>query len=217
MCVICISPKGIRQPNKEEIEMMWKHNPHGAGYMFVNSDGLVEIHKGFMECKEYIRAIESEGFTESDLVVYHLRIATQGGVNPEMTHPFPLTAKIENTKLLDVACPVGIVHNGIIPCTTSHGDEYSDTARFIVEYLAPLVTCENDFTDPHKRQYIESLLQSKMAVLDEYGNLTTYGHFTTDENGLMYSNMYWRPVITKYDVNLFDRSTWTRSAGKSHR
>lgn len=90
MCVICASPKGTRQPSISEIKRMFCRNPHGAGYM-VAREGRVEIHKGFMNLGDFLAALKSEHFTAADSVVYHFRISTQAGVNPEMTHPFPLS------------------------------------------------------------------------------------------------------------------------------
>lgn len=40
----------------------------------------------FMDVDEYIEAIRAEHFTAKDPVVYHFRISTQAGVNPQMTH-----------------------------------------------------------------------------------------------------------------------------------
>lgn len=207
MCVICISPKGVRQPNKKEFEMMFKANPDGAGYMFINNDNLVEIHKGFMNLKDFMREIEGRKFTKSDVVIYHFRISTQGGVNPYMTHPFPLTYDLENTKLLDLVTPVGVVHNGIIPCTTCNDKEYSDTALFITQYLSYMVESVSDLLDEGTQHRIENLLQSKMAILDGHGNYITIGKFFTEPSGLVYSNLHWNRS-TNYNVNLFDTRTW---------
>ena len=55
MCVICASPKGVRQPNRSEIKAMFLRNPDGAGYM-VARDGKVTIHKGFMNLDEFLNA-----------------------------------------------------------------------------------------------------------------------------------------------------------------
>ena len=209
MCVICISPKGTRQPNATEIKAMFESNPDGAGYMFVNEDGYVEIHKGFMNLKDFMREINGRKFTSDDVVIYHFRISTQGGVNPYMTHPFPLTHDLENTKALDCVCPVGIVHNGIIPCTTRNDKEYSDTALFITGYLSYMIENVSDLLDDGIQRRVENLLQSKMAILDGKGNYITIGKFFTEPNGLMYSNMYWER-FTRPEVNLFDRSTWVK-------
>lgn len=208
MCIICISKKGVRQPNKEELRIMWDRNPDGAGYMFVNKDGYVEIHKGFMTFENFYYNVKYEKFTKNDVVCYHFRIATQGGINPQMTHPFPLTKDLKMTKVLDMTCPVGIVHNGIIPCTTDRNDkEYSDTARFICEYLSRMVTCSDDLKNKRTLGRIESLIQSKMAILDGNGNLVTIGDFITEQSGLMFSNTTYKKFTYQY-VNLFNRETW---------
>ena len=101
MCVICASPKGVRQPNRSEIKAMFLRNPDGAGYM-VARDGKVTIHKGFMNLDEFLNALKAEHFTAKDSVVYHFRISTQAGINPSMTHPFPLSNQREVMKALDV-------------------------------------------------------------------------------------------------------------------
>lgn len=207
MCVICISPKGIRQPNNTEIKAMFEANPHGAGYMCVTDDGLVEIQKGFMTLEDLMRELKTRKFTKKDVVIYHFRISTQAGVNPYMTHPFPLTRDLENTKLLGCTCPVGIVHNGIIPCTSRKDDEYSDTALFITQYLSGMIENASDLLDDGIQHRIENLLQSKMAIMDGKGNYITIGKFFTDKSGLIYSNMYWER-FTRPVVNLFDRDTW---------
>ena len=93
MCIICVSPKRVRQPNITAIRNMFNRNPHGAGYMFAR-DGKVTISKGYMDIDSFLEAIRAEHFTAKDPVVYHFRISTQAGVNPEMTHPFPLSNKL---------------------------------------------------------------------------------------------------------------------------
>ena len=106
MCIICVSPKGTRQPIRAQLKTMFFRNPHGAGYMYAR-DGIVHIHKGFMYLDDFLAAIESEHFTARDSVVYHFRIGTQAGVNPPMTHPFALTHQRQLTRALDVDCRAG--------------------------------------------------------------------------------------------------------------
>ena len=61
MCIICVSPKRVRQPNVTTIRRMFQNNPDGAGYMFAR-DGKVTISKGFMNVDEYIEAIRGEQY-----------------------------------------------------------------------------------------------------------------------------------------------------------
>ena len=117
MCIICVSKSGVRQPTEQELYTMFVNNPHGAGYM-VARHGMVTVSKGYMDFDEFLNAVRREHFTEKDSVVYHFRISTQAGVNPEMTHPFPLSNRLGRMKKLDTNCRIGVAHNGIIRLTS---------------------------------------------------------------------------------------------------
>ena len=186
MCVIAVSKKGIKQPTEKELSLMWKHNPDGAGYMFSRKNHVF-IHKGFLYWADFIRSVRSERFTENDSVVYHFRIATQGGINEAMTHPFPLSNSLSHMSALDIRCDIGIAHNGIIPLTSDPKSEYSDTALFITKYMSALVRSPLDLLNPNILTMIEQLAHSKFAIMDKYGNVTTIGTFS-EQNGILYSN-----------------------------
>lgn len=196
MCVICVSHKGIRQPNEQEIMNMWDSNPHGAGYMFAR-DGQVEIHKGFMNLKDFMRSVNSEEFTPDDVVIYHFRISTQAGVTPEMTHPFPLSRDLEDMEVLDCLCDVGIAHNGIIPITSTKDKRYSDTALFITNYLPALIRDTKDITDTCVKRCIRELADSKLALLNGDGDVSIIGDFYGIKDGLIFSNTSFQP---RYDA-----------------
>ena len=192
MCVICVSKKGIRQPNADEIREMWATNPHGAGYMFVK-DGMVELHKGFMNLKDFMRSVNSEHFTDDDVVIYHFRISTQAGITPEMTHPFPLSEDLKDMKILDCLCSVGIAHNGIIRLTSCKDAEYSDTALFITEYLPMLIRDTKDINDKRVKRTIKALIDSKMALINGDGDVSIIGDFWANDDGVMFSNKHFLP------------------------
>ena len=197
MCVICASPKGVRQPNRSEIKAMFLRNPDGAGYM-VARDGKVTIHKGFMNLDEFLNALKAEHFTAKDSVVYHFRISTQAGVNPEMTHPFPLSNRLPHMKALDVECPCGVAHNGIIRLTSDPSQhEYSDTALFITHYMARMVHGLDDLKDTQLLNRIEQLAGSKLAIMDGSGYIATIGHFI-NERGLLFSNDSYQELRWRY-------------------
>lgn len=200
MCVICVSKKGVRQPNKQEINNMWESNPHGAGYMFVR-DGLVNIRKGFMTLEDFKASIESEHFTSEDVVVYHFRISTQAGVTPEMTHPFPMSDDLNDMRLLECQCSVGIAHNGIIRLTSCKDSKYSDTALFITEYLPALIRDTEDITDKRVKRAVKALADSKLVFLNDAGDVSIIGDFYAIKDGLMFSNTSFQPA---YDM----RRTW---------
>ena len=187
MCIICVSPAGVKQPSVNTLRTMFYRNPHGAGYMAAR-EGKVIIHKGFMDFDSFLRAVRSEHFTKDDSVVYHFRISTQAGVSPEMTHPFPLSNQPHRMRDLDLTCRCGIAHNGIIRLTTDPTNtEYSDTAIFITDYLARLIHRPADLRNQDLLDHIHDLARSKFAIMDASGYVATIGEFIED-HGLLFSN-----------------------------
>ena len=192
MCIICVSPRKVRQPSLTTIRTMFQRNPHGAGYM-VARDGAVHISKGYMDVDSFIAAIRAERFTAKDAVVYHFRISTQAGVNPEMTHPFPLSNRLAHMKALDVDCECGVAHNGIIRLTSDPDNkEYSDTALFITKFLSRIVRRPEDLKDENVLALVHSLAGSKLAIMDASGYVATVGNFI-NERGLLFSNDSYLP------------------------
>ena len=192
MCIIAVSGPGTRQPDVNTIRTMFRNNPHGAGYMYARN-GKVIIHKGFMNVESFLAALESEHFTEKDSVVYHFRISTQAGVNPEMTHPFPLSNQRRYMRELDVGCSCGIAHNGIIRLTSDPWEtRYSDTAIFITDYMSRMVRRPSDLRDKAVLDRIYKLAGSKFAILDGSGYIATIGEFIEDD-GILYSNTSYLP------------------------
>ena len=187
MCIICVSPAKVRQPSTKTIRTMFEQNPHGAGYMYAR-DGMVHISKGYMNIDDFLSALHDEHFTAKDPVVYHFRISTQAGVNPQMTHPFPLSNQPAHMKALEVDCGCGVAHNGIIRLTTDPTNkEYSDTAIFITDYLSAIIRHPDDLKDPQVLKLIHRLAGSKLAIMDASGYIATVGDFI-NEKGLLFSN-----------------------------
>ena len=203
MCIIAVSKRGVKQPTLQQLQNMYNNNPDGAGYMFARN-GKVEIHKGFMTWEDFKRAITAEKFKDEDPVVYHFRISTQAGIKPTMTHPFPLTTDLKLCEKLDiVSCPVGIAHNGIIHLTTDYKQtRFSDTALFITEYMTKLIRHPSDMHDAAIREMIDTLTNSKWALMEgKTGDIETVGNFI-NVKGLLFSNntykrIEWKPVNTK--------------------
>lgn len=166
---------------------MFQNNPHGAGYMTARH-GMVTISKGYMDFDEFLNAVRKEHFTAQDSVVYHFRISTQAGINPEMTHPFPLSNRLGRMMKLDTTCRIGVAHNGIIQLTSDPDNHrYSDTALFITQYLTMLIKRREDLRDQRILDTIWRLAQSKFAILDGGGYIATVGQFL-NRDGLLFSN-----------------------------
>ena len=208
MCIIAVSKIGVRQPSLDQLRRMFNNNPDGAGYMYAR-DGKVHIHKGFMNWEDFSRNIKNENFTKDDPVVYHFRISTQAGICPTMTHPFPLTKDLKLCEKLDMICPTGVAHNGVITMTSfAKETRFSDTAYFISWYMSKLIRKPSEITDPFVADMIETLTNSKWAMMDgATGDIVTIGKFE-NQKGLLFSNNsysknYWKncwkdTIPTKY-------------------
>ena len=196
MCIIAVSKKGVKQPTLEQLHQMFHNNPDGAGYMYARG-GSVHIHKGFMDEKDFMRAVKAEHFTAKDPVVYHFRISTQAGITPTMTHPFPLTSNAELCEKLDMIASVGIAHNGIIRMTSNAKEtRFSDTVLFITDYMSKLIRKPQDLTDPAVLTMIDHLTNSKWAIMEGNGSIVTVGNFVK-EGELLFSNSTYKPVVYK--------------------
>lgn len=188
MCIIAISDKGIRQPNTNEIKAMFLKNPDGAGYMYLKN-GYVYIRKGFMDVKSFLAEMAKMNFTDDDVVVYHFRISTQGGISPAMCQPFGFTSDIVKTQTLKLKTKLGIAHNGVIRMTTYSDPTFSDTAHFISEYLPLIIQSPDDINNPYIEDIIENLIGSKMVLLNGNGDMSIIGKgWITEKSGIIYSN-----------------------------
>ena len=215
MCIICVSDKGIKQPTKATMQEMWNSNPHGAGFMYYR-DGMVHIKKGYMKFEDFWKAVQSMQFTKDDVVVYHFRISTQGGVNPEMTQPFFFTNDLVKTKTLETDTKLGICHNGIIPMTSNGDKEYSDTARFVAEYLPRMVRRTSDLDNPYTQELLAEVLNSKMVFLDLRGTVTLIGNFVYEKDGLIYSNTTYKPRTENYKHGYRYYDSYLEMLGKEY-
>lgn len=144
MCVIAI--KEVNKPPLPEhiIEDCWYSNPHGAGFAIQRggpgSGNTIEVDKGFMTLRSFKNALSKANISDSDMVVYHFRIATSGGINPQKCHPFPLVTDKKVMERLKYTHDRIIFHNGIF----NHGKNgLSDTQLFAMD-LAKRKTIDID-------------------------------------------------------------------------
>lgn len=201
MCIIVYKPTTAKLPSKKTLLKCWENNKDGAGYMFP-SKGSVVIKKGFMKFNDFYTNLKNDlaRYGEFTPFVMHFRIQTQGGVNPRYTHPFPLSPDMDELRKLRVKTPIGVAHNGIIELTTNRYDKtitYSDTMKFITDYLTLIIHDKNYYKDPDKLTLIERLIESKMAIMDGDGHTELIGAFIKD-NGCYYSNTYYKESRVKY-------------------
>lgn len=198
MCIICVSPKGIRQPSAEEIRTMFKHNPDSAGYMVARGDS-VEIHKGYETAEALLSDLSYEKFTDADVVVYHFRISTQG-FNLAMSQPFPVTENTLKLKKLDTRSRYGIAHNGVLGAYSNGDKEYSDTALFIKALVAPQIR-KSGITKQFVNLVKEETIGSRICILDADGRFYLTGKWIY-EDGLYFSN-------GTYEKRYYEKTSYT--------
>ena len=189
MCIIAVKKANQQLPDNKVFETMFKNNPDGAGFMY-NYKGKVIIQKGYMSYEtfsEALRAVCDTIDTYSIAMVFHFRIATHGGVNQALCHPFPLSGKASHLKRLYGSYELGIAHNGIIPIEPRKG--LSDTQEYILTKLTKRAKLHPNFYKSKKQRkaILAEINNSRMAFLDCNGDVYTVGDFVT-ENGIMYSN-----------------------------
>ena len=193
MCIIAVKKANQSIPDGEIMETMFKNNSDGAGFCYC-LNGEVIIKKGYMTYEDFADALKdvSEQIdTYASPMIFHFRIATHGGINPGLCHPFPMSKKTSDMKQLITFTKLAIIHNGIIDIKTRK--DASDTMTYIAERLARRYKHDKKFYKNRKqRKLIQSEIgSSKLAFLDEKGEICTIGDFIED-NGILYSNSSYR-------------------------
>ncbi len=179
MCVICIKPKGTTI-DIEDLKLMFEANSHGAGFAVILGKKLY-YKKGLMTIEKLIEEIEEFNNPKYNLVV-HCRLASVGGINPELTHPFPITDKKEELLSLEGYSKAVLFHNGTLYFNRSN--DLSDTANLTVK-LAELKL------SPEKLVKVLSLLHGQKFVLMTPKKIYQIGEFHKHK-GLYVSNLSWK-------------------------
>ncbi len=201
MCIIVAVPANTNLPNAETLKECFTSNPDGSGFMY--SDGKrVRIRKGFMTYDKFMEALSEEEIPEDTAVVMHFRIATHGKVQPSCCHPFPVSSDEDDLKLLRSESRWGVAHNGVIHGRTTSND-WSDSMDFVHGVIAPLARMNPGFLHSSDAQeMLEGACKSKLAILDNAGDLMLVGDFVEDD-GVFYSNTTYLPI----------RSNWSSYGG----
>ena len=143
MCVIAYFSKNSKEASRDDLVYMWNSNPHGAGIMWIEKDG-VHYSKGYFDFEEFYKHYLIIKRDYNFECAVHFRISTSGGINQEMCHPFPLTDNIERLKATYGKANCVIMHNGILPIDTPHKD-LNDTCEFIINKLMPIYKKDKKF------------------------------------------------------------------------
>ena len=213
MCVICVKEKDVLFPSKQTLENCFYNNDDGAGFMYAHK-GKVHIKKGLMTFDEFYEALSlvREKTGDNTAYVMHFRISTQG-FNKECTHPFPLSSKMDNLKKLNGACTIGIAHNGILKLTSDGSHDYSDTMKFITDFLSLIIDSKKFYNDPKKLKLIERLSENnRLAILDNDSHITMTGKgWVHDKDGCYYSNNSYRYKTQVYSATSYNKNNWAHN------
>ena len=215
MCIAIYKPMGTDFPVKRVLKRCFYKNPDGAGFM-VATGSAVEIHKGYMGFRSFWKALREvrTKYGDDKAYVMHFRISTQGGVRQDGCHPFPLSKDMTDLRRLSCEADIGIAHNGIIDLTTDWGSsyssyytksytarkqlDYSDTMKFITEYLSLIIHDTEYYENSDTLKLIEKLVGSRLAILDYTGHCELIGIGWENADGVWYSNGgYKEPIVTK--------------------
>lgn len=219
MCIAIYSPKGTKVPCEEYLHTSFIHNDDGAGFAFNTDNRDVQIVKGLMTWNDFIntfRRYDNEYNFEKRGVLIHFRITTHGGTNKECCHPFPLTSDIASMRKPVCHSRYAVIHNGIIQLTSFEArsaDKCSDTMMFISKYLSKIATNQGWFKNKTNWELIYDLADSKIAVLNGYGEIRSTAGFTQDADGNWYSNSSYKEArvttsLTPYRWGAWDDDVW---------
>lgn len=185
MCIIIAKPAGTEAPSRKVLKTCFENNPDGAGIMWATGE-TVEWRKGMMTFLEFEEAVDELGDVTDMSVVYHFRITTHGGTSAGCCHPFPVTDDVKSMSATSGNDAICVAHNGTIPnMTTKIG--VSDTMAYVRDVLAPLRRISNSLVHDDALSIIEVTLNSKMALMNGAGDISTIGEFY-EVDGVLYSN-----------------------------
>jgi hypothetical protein len=164
MCVIAISLG--EKVSREVFERMWRSNDDGFGLVY-RARGGVGIVKGIMDEEEAWEAYAQ--LPEGVPHVLHFRLATHGGVRPELTHPFVVSEESSIVEAGVVTEPV-LAHNGVWGLYAAKqrelklGGPVSDS-RVLAAWLGRLAK-ERPLREVLEENYYEIVSAGRVVVVD---------------------------------------------------
>lgn len=208
MCIAIYKPRNAQFPSKETLRTCFANNPDGAGFAYSDGGSMV-IRKGYFDFDSFYGALKkAKKASKTGDFLIHFRISTQGGINADNCHPFPLSSKDEDLRKRYVRSDYAIIHNGIIPMTSDFYGYYwqtektkytpSDTALFVRDYLTLIINGPGYYKDEKKKKLITRMLESKMAIMYKDGHCELFGDGWKKDNGVWYSNDTYKAKKVKY-------------------
>lgn len=189
MCIIMHKPANVAFPDEAILKNCWDNNPDMGGFMYAYNN-KVYIKKGYKTWETFNKALKNVRKVIGDKVPYvcHFRISTQG-YDTSCCQPFPLSENMNRLKKQKTDCNIGIAHNGILDITSDGARDYSDTMKFITDYLANIIRSYDWFKDKRTNKLIENLIDgSRLAILDKNGHCEHMGKGWVEDYGCFFSN-----------------------------
>ena len=212
MCIILTCEPGCR-PKDSILETCFSNNPDGAGLMWIE-DGMVQTSKGYDDAGTLLEMVHSVPLT-SPLCI-HMRIATSGGIDAGVCHPFPLCYDLSALHAGDVECSAALMHNGVIASMPTDDDAgISDTVSFVVSVVTPMYRAGEDMSSrAFKRRIRRAAPHNRFAILTSDGNVSRIGDgWECVDRGVYASNDTWRYDRAFFKVNRFFSYYDTRAYG----
>lgn len=196
MCIICVK-NSKKQLTKEQLKNCWDNNPDGAGIIWLENK-IFHFQKGFESFKDF-RKKWYEVSKDSKISAFHCRIATHGGISPELTHPFYIDRdKIELSGSGELAMHNGVLSEKVYSSYFTKND--SDTSAY----------CKKIYIETLSKKDIENDTAGSRFVIFKNGVFRLFGKWIYD-NGLFFSNDTYS--YKKQNYNYFGSSN---HYGKKH-
>lgn len=187
MCIAIIVPRGIAAPSQETLEACEAANSHGGGIAWIQGK-QVRWRKG-LKTADILQVMK---YAPTPYFI-HFRIATAGGVQEALCHPFGVD-KAASFAPTGAASAV-LMHNG-------HWSEWRENMLRLLRGKVP----KGPWSDSRAMAYIAyhygtealELIDEKVAVLHADGSIERFGAGWQLRNDCWYSNLSWR-YTTQYD------------------
>lgn len=188
MCVAIYVPKGIRTPSLDVLEQCQKNNRDGAGVAWV--EGRQVVWKKGIDAKTAHLLLQD---VENTPRFIHFRLATVGGSNPKLCHPFPVSPR------------VGLALEGQADEVLMHNGHFRDWKEMILKAGVRRIP-RGPWSDTrglallahHYGEGFLEMIDEKIGLLRKDGSCLLFGTWTAEE-GAYYSNLYWRSYTFRYN------------------
>lgn len=210
MCIIICVEDG-HFPTKATLKSAESLNSDGGAIAWLNKDGTMSYKKGIKASK--ISKIIKNQLTPNHVktAIIHFRIASVGGVKPQLCHPFEITNEVSLNMGKGKTTTELLFHNGT----------WSDYADTLLDYLkvqkTPVQIPKGDYSDSRIMAYLAFQLGhqelnklvsgwNKIAILTSEG-IVKYGTGWVNHKGNSCSNDY----AWKESVYSWNQSSWSNS------